>query len=55
MKTNIKQKNIALTPQQKLQAKKNTFAAMLSSFKTEGIIFSPKQIKELKSRTQFSK
>ena len=51
MKANFKQKNIALTPQQKMRAKKNTFAAMLSSFKTEGITFSPKQIEELKSRT----
>ena len=51
----MKKRNITLTPQQKMRAKKNTFAATLTSFKTEGITFSPKQISELKSRTQFSK
>jgi len=51
----MKKKNITLTSKQKMQAKQNTFAATLTSFKTEGITFSPQQIKELKSRTQFSK
>ena len=55
IKRDMKKRNITLTPQQKMRAKKNTFAATLTSFKTEGITFSPKQISELKSRTQFSK
>jgi len=55
MKNNVKQKNVTLTSQQKMQAKKNTFTTTVISFKTESITFSPKQIQELKSRTQFSK
>jgi hypothetical protein len=55
MKAPTNKRNIALTTQQKMQAKKNTFAATVASFKTEGITFSPQQTKELKSRIQFSK
>jgi|AntRauTorckE6833_2_1112554.scaffolds.fasta_scaffold04181_4 hypothetical protein len=52
----MKQKtNLKLSNKQKSSAKDRTFSSMLKSFKIEGVSFSPKQLKELQSRVQFSK
>src|SRR3989338_4890910 len=48
-------KAFLLTPQKKVAAKANILKSMLTSFKIEGVTFSPKQIESIKSRSHFSK
>lgn len=44
-----------LTPRKKAAAKANTLKSTLTSFKIEGVSFSPKQIASIRSRLRFSK
>lgn len=44
-----------LTPQKKASAKMNSLKSMLTSFRIEGVTFSPKQVESIKSRAHFSK
>ena len=44
-----------LTPQKKAAAKANSLRSLLTSFRIEGVTFSPKQIESIKSRVHFSK
>lgn len=48
-------KAFALTPTAKEVAKSNVVKSVLTSFKIEGVSFSPKQVASLKSRLHFSK
>lgn len=49
------QTKIVLTPAQKAAAKSNSLQSMLTSFRIEGVRFTPRQIASVKSRLHFSK
>lgn len=48
-------KTPVLTTQKKAALKARSLSSMLTSFKIEGVTFSPRQIKSIQSRVQFSK
>jgi len=47
--------SVVLTPAKKAAIKAGSLKAMLTSFKIEGITFTPKQIVDIKSRAHFRK
>lgn len=51
----MKKRNVSLSATQKRDAKSGVFRSVTNSFKTEGVVFSPDQIKTLKSRLRLSK
>lgn len=51
----LRERSKTLTQAKKDAAKANVFKSMLTSFKIEGVTFSPKQIASIKSRVHLSK